>query len=40
VDYYGLNLINCFYGPYKISVFFEYVKVAKRLQNIAALDLQ
>jgi hypothetical protein len=23
IDYYGLNLINCYYGPYKLQAFWK-----------------
>jgi len=41
IDYYGLFLINCHYGPYKLSVVYEDVKtVDRKIQNLAKYDLE
>jgi len=41
IDYYGLFLINCYYGPYKLSVVYEDVKASDRkIQNLAKYDLE
>ena len=41
IDHYGLFLINCYYGPYKLSVVYEDVKtVDRKIQNLAKYDLE
>jgi hypothetical protein len=39
IDYYGLFLINSYYGPYKVSVILNGVKFEKKIQNIAKYDM-
>jgi hypothetical protein len=39
IDYYGLFLINSYYGPYKLSVILNGVRFEKKIQNIAKYDM-
>lgn len=40
IDYYGLNLLNCYYGPYKLHVNLRYVFPDKVIQSFARLTLE
>jgi len=39
IDSFGLNLLNCYYGPYKSSILFDSVQSEKKIQSIARLDM-
>lgn len=40
IDYYGLELLSCYYGPYKVKLFWGNNQSPKIFQNLARYDIK